>query len=529
MTNRRYKTGIDREQGSLLPPRVEDYVSEDAVVRAVDVYVETLDLVALGFLYADGGHVDGKGQPPYHPADHLKLYLYGYLNKIRSSRCLERETQRNLEVIWLLGGLKPSYKTIADFRKDNADGLKATCKDFILLCRGLGLFGGDKIGIDGSFFNGDASKASIYTKKKLDKQLMGLEKAIERYQKQLDEQDSTDQKSGEAATGEYADLSEKLVLLKKKQTEKQTLKKELEASGETQISTTDKDARLLNKGNGTISGYNVQIAVDDKHRLIAASDVTNDGNDKHQLHRMAKMAAKALNADGLEVLADCGYHNEGDLALCEQDSMTTFVPEPKKSVLIEKAGRFTRDAFCYDASSDSYRCPQGEILHAKGKPHKKNGHMRQCYTSKTSFCKLCPLRKKCLSKKGERRNIYRSEYEDVVKRQQDRMTENPGKMRERSGLVEHPFGTVKHRAGWTHFLVRGFEKVGGEWAIMATCYNFTRVLNIIGMDAFRKYCLKTSKNRKKPVFKGPIWVFMAYSGFIYRSKYIFGRTAHLRL
>jgi hypothetical protein len=318
-------------------------------------------------------------------------------------------------------------------------------------------------------------------------------------------------------------------LLKEKQAEKQALKKELEASGEMQISTTDKDARLLNKGNGTISGYNIQIAVDDKHKLIAASDVTNDGNDKHQLYRMAEMAVKALDAKGLEVQADCGYHDEGNLALCERDGLTTFVPEPKKSSLIEKAGRFTRDAFRYDASCDSYCCPQGEILHAKGKAQKKNGHMRQCYTSKTSFCKSCPLRKKCLPKKAKIRTIYRSEYEDVVKRQRDRMTENPGKMRERSGLVEHPFGTLKHRAGWTHFLVRGFEKVGGEWAIMATCYNFTRVLNIIGMDAFREYCLKTSKDRKKPVFKGLIWIFTASSGFIYLSKYTFGRTAHLRV
>jgi transposase len=490
MMNRRYKSGTAREQISLLPPRIEDYVSPDALVRAVDAYVDTLDFFKLGFRYADGGHARGNGQPPYDPRDHLKLYLYGYLNKVRSSRCLERETQRNLEVIWMLGGLRPSYKTIADFRKDNAEPLKAVNKDFVLLCRELNLYGGNKGAIDGSFFHANASKASIYTKDKLDKQLVELEAKIDRYQKQLDENDGSEAKAGELATHEDAELPAKLGVLKERQREKQALKDKLEASGERQISTTDEDARLLSKGDGTVAGYNVQIVVDDKHKLIAASDVTNDANDQHQLYRMAQMAKQALDVDKFEALADAGYHETKALALCEKNGITAYVPEPNKSAKTEQQGRFTRDAFRYDLERNAYICPRGEELGQRGQPFEQKGKMRTRYSARIRQCKTCPLRDKCLVKSAQFRQIYRSEYEAVIERQRARMKGAGGKMRERAGLVEHPFGTLKHRAGWTHFLVRGFKKVGGEWALMATCYNFGRVLNIIGFDAFRDYCLQ---------------------------------------
>ena len=255
MTQRKYKTGTSREQIALLPARVEDYVSPDALVRAVDAYVDTLDMEGLGFRHADGGHASGNGQPPYDPRDHLKLYLYGYLNKIRSSRCLERETKRNMEVIWLMKGLSPNFKTIADFRKDNAEPLKKVNRDFTALCKELDLFGGKKVGIDGSFFHADASKASIYKKDRLDKDLKKLEEEIERYHIELNESDKADDKNGEQVLSEDPDLAKKLEALKKKQIQKRKLKDKLEASGETQISTTDEDARLLNKGNGTIAGY----------------------------------------------------------------------------------------------------------------------------------------------------------------------------------------------------------------------------------------------------------------------------------
>jgi transposase len=498
MMNRRYKSGTARKQISLLPPRIEDYVSPDALVRAVDAYIDTLDLAELGFRHADGGHAKGNGQPSYDPRDHLKLYLYGYLNKVRSSRCLERETHRNLEVIWMLGGLKPSYKTIADFRKDNAEPLKAVNKDFVLLCRELNLYGGNKGAIDGSFFHANASKASIYTKNKLDKQLVELKAKVDRYQKLLDENDDREAKDGEPATHEDAELSAKLVVLKEKKREKQALKDKLEASGERQISTTDEDARLLNKGDGTVAGYNVQIVVDDKHKLILISDVTNDANDQHQLYRMAQMAKQALEVDEFEALADAGYHETKALALCEANGITAYVPEPNKSAKTEQQGRFTRDAFRYDLERNAYICPRGEELKQRGQSFEQKGKMRTRYSARIRQCKTCPLRDKCLVKNAQFRQIYRSEYEAVIERQRARMKGASGKMRERAGLVEHPFGTLKHRAGWTHFLVRGLKKVGGEWALMATCYNFGRVLNIIGFDAFRNYCLQRREKRTKP-------------------------------
>ena len=497
MMKRRYKTGTARDQISLLPPRIEDYVSENAPVRAIDAYVDMLDMEKLGFCYADGGHARGNGQPPYDPRDHLKLYLYGYLNKVRSSRCLECETHRNVEVMWLLGGLTPNYKTIANFRKDNAKALKGVNKDFIALCKEFNLFGGTKVGIDGSFFHGNASKASIHTKEKLDKQLSELEAKIEAYQKQLDDNDASEAKGDDELGPEVPELAEKLEKLKELQSEKKALKDKLEASSETQVSTTDEDARLLNKGNGTVAGYNVQIAVDDKHKLIVASDVTNDGNDKHQLHRMAAMAKEELDAEELEALADAGFHEAENLASCEQNKITTYVPEPNTSAKTEKQGRFTRDAFQYDPDRNVYVCPNAQDLAQRGQPTEHKGRMRTRYASSTGQCKTCPLREQCLSENTDVRQIYRSEHEEVVERQRARMKEAGGqKMRERSGLAEHPFGTLKHRAGWNHFLVRGLEKVGGEWALMATCYNFGRVLNIIGIDAFKEYCLKRQKNQQ---------------------------------
>lgn len=495
MTKRRYKCGDDRGQVSLLPARIEDYVHGENPVRAIDAYVDTLDLGELGFCYT--GPTNGKGQPPYDPGAQLKLYIYGYTNQLRSSRRLERETHRNLEVIWLMGGLRPSYKTIADFRKDNAGPLKAVNKDFVLLCKELDLLGGKKCAIDGSFFHGNASKASIMTAATLDKQLAELDEKIARYQKELDQNDRSDEKTGAQSLHKDDELKEKLKLLEEKQREKQALKEKLSASGDTQISTTDADARLLNKGNGTVAGYNVQIGVDDKHKLIVASAVTNDGNDLHQLYPMAEKVKQALDVDALEALADAGYPEGEQLRQCEENGITVYAPMPDKSGKNKAEGRFARDDFIYDAKADIYRCPQGEALEKRGKPVVQNGKLMDRYVSKSASCKACPLREKCLTQKADRRHLFRWQHEDVVDRHRARMKGSSGKMRERSGLVEHPFGTLKCRAGWLHFLVRGFEKVGGEWALMATCYNFTRVLNVIGLKDFMDYCVQRRKMRAK--------------------------------
>ena len=283
MTNRTFKAGVSREQASLLPPRVEDYVGPDNPVRAIESYVEALDLAALGFRHADRGA--GVGQPPYDPADLLKLYLYGYLNRVRSSRRLEQEARRNLELIWLLGGLTPGYRTIANFRKENAAALKAANRNFVLLVRELGLVGGELVAIDGAFFHGDASKASIQTRKRLADQLAALERDIEAYSRDLDTNDAAEAERSPRSDDGGSDLAQKVAALMAKRAQAQADLDRLDESGETQVSRTDADARLLAKSGQTVAGYNVQIAVDDKHKLIVASEVVNDGNDSASFMR----------------------------------------------------------------------------------------------------------------------------------------------------------------------------------------------------------------------------------------------------
>src|SRR5258707_6010638 len=329
MTNRNFKVGLSREQGSFLPPRIEDYVAPDNPVRAIEAYVSALDLAALGFRYAEGD--GGAGQPPYDPADLLKLYLYGYLNQVRSSRRLEREAGRNVELIWLLRGLMPGYRTIGNFRKDNRNALKAANRDFVALARDLDLLGGDLVAIDGAFFHGDASKASIVSRKRLAEQFAALQRDIEAYGAALEANDAAEETTKpQPKEPPGPGIAEKLTsLLEKRARAKADLAK-LEDSGETQLSRTDGDARLLTKNGQSVAGYNVQIAVDDRHKLIVASEVVNDGNDTGQLHAMALAAKQALGVAALTAVADTGYYNGEALKACEDDAITAYVPPPDR-------------------------------------------------------------------------------------------------------------------------------------------------------------------------------------------------------
>ena len=491
MMKRYYKTGTDRDASSLLPPRLDDYVGPDNVVRAIDAYVDTVDLTKAGFVTAQPSRT-GTGQPAYDPAMLLKLYLYGYMNRVHSSRRLERETARNLEVIWLTGDQAPCHKTIANFRKDNPEALAAVNKDFVLLCRELKLFGGALVAIDGSFFHGNAGKASISTQKKLDSQLKKIEAEIAAYQEEMARTDSAETKSPLPAQTDsaLAEKLEKLAGLQARKAEKQAQVDRLEESGETQLSTTDPDARLLNKGHGEVAGYNVQTAVDSKHRLIIASEVTSDSNDLNQLQPMTQKAREALGAESLDAVLDAGYFNAAQLKECEDNGITAYVPEPDRYAKARKEGRFTPDRFTYDEARDAYICPQGERLEKSSKPLGEEGSLRLCYTISATTCKACPLKEKCLSEKATSRKIYRSEHEKVLERHRERMAGDgaKGMMRKRSGMAEHPFGTLKCRAGWQHFLVRTLKKVRGEWSLMATCYNFTRVITLIGVEGLRAYC-----------------------------------------
>jgi transposase len=491
MTNHAFKCGESRDLASLLPPRIEDYVEANNPVRAIESFVCALDLAKLGFRHAGRGAEVGVGQPPYDPADLLKLYLYGYINQIRSSRRLEREACRNLELIWLLKSLKPGYRTIANFRKENWKALKAVNRSFVLLARELGLVGGTLVAVDGALFHGDASKASIFTRRKLAEQIVNLDREIEAYGKSLEDNDATE--AGQRADGHGGgdgglgdDLGARVKELMAKRSRAQADLEGLDTSEKRQLSLTDPDARLLSKGDQTIAGYNVQSVVDDKHKLIIASEVVNRSDAGH-LHAMAKAAKEILEAKSLQVLADAGYYNSGDLKACEDDGIEAYVPLSEGNGVLEKQGRFSLKDFSYDATADVYRCPAGELLRpTKGRFTNTSGRVEIRYLTRKAICGACPLRARCLSPKAAQRSVGRWEHEDVIERHRARMqsADAGDLMRRRSAIVEHPFGTLKCRAGYRHFLVRGFNKVRGEWSLMALCYNFTRVLNILGFEQF---------------------------------------------
>jgi transposase len=492
MMNRTFKSGDSREQLSLLPPRIEDYVGPDNPVRAIDSFVNAVDLAKLGFRHGERGV--GAGQPPYDPSDLLKLYLYGYINRIRSSRRLEREAGRNLELIWLLRNLKPGYRTIANFRKENWAALKAANRSFVLLLRELDLIGGTLVALDGALFHGNASKGSIFTKGKLAKQIAELDREIEAYGKSLDANDTEEakQQSGgpeDGSKGDGGDAGEKMKELMARRERARADLKDLETSDKGQISTTDPDARLLSKGDQTIAGYNVQSVVDDKHMLIVESEVVNRSDAGH-LHVMAKATKDALDVKMLQVLTDEGYYNSEDLKACEDDGITPYVPIHEGNRKLEKQGRFSRKDFSYDASADVYHCPAGKLLHPTKTPWPNaSGRMELRYLSSKTACDACPKRSRCLASDANTRSVSRWEHEAVLERHRARMSSEQGRelMRRRSAIVEHPFGTLKCRAGYQHFLVRGFDRVRGEWSLMALCYNFTRVLNILGFDRFMAY------------------------------------------
>jgi len=504
MMNRTYKSGSDRDQTSFLPARLDDYVDRENPVRIIEAFVAALDLEQLGFRHTRPH--GGAGQPPYDPADLLKLYLYGYTNRVRSSRSLEREARRNLELIWLMKRLAPGYRTIASFRRENWKALKAANRDFVLLMRELGLLGGEVVAIDGAFFDGNASKASIKTQRKLAKRLAEIEQEIEAYGAVLEANDSVEADRPSAgsdggdgrAGGE--DMAQKVAALMIRRATLQADLKKLDETGQTQLSRTDPDARLLSKNGQVVAGYNVQIAVDDKHKLIVASEVVNDGNDTGQLYDMAKAAKEQLGVETLTALADTGYYNGPALKSCEENGIVAYVPQAKRTGRLEAEGRISHEEFGYDAEANVYRCPAGKPL-SPTNSRKTNGKRIEIrYVSRKSDCDACALRSRCVNAKEPTRTVQRWEHEAVLERHRARMqdADTQTKMRRRAELAEHPFGTLKCRAGYRHFLVRGFDKVRGEWSLMALCYNLTRVVNIIGFDGLMVYLA----NRR------PYWLFL---------------------
>ena len=470
---KRFVEGEDRRQGVLLPEFLDDYVSEENPVRAIDVFVEALDLGALGF---DGVVPEATGRPGYHPGLLLKIYVYGYINQIASSRRLERESQRNVEMMWLTRRLAPDFKTIADFRKDNGPAIRAACRQFIALCRRLELFTHAVAAIDGSKFKAVNARDRNFTRAKLKKRLEQVEASIEHYMAALE---TADRQEGEVARAKSVRLADKIAAVKEQMQALKALEPVVEAAPDQQVSLSDPDARSMatsGRGSGMV-GYNVQTAVDAKHHLIVAHEVTNVGNDRGQLSNMASQAKDAMGVDALDVLADRGYFKGEEVLACEPLGVTPYVPKPLTSGAKAK-GRFGKQDFVYRAEDDTYRCPAGETLTRRFTSVEDGMNLQVYWTTK---CAECPLRDRCTSSKQPRR-IKRWEHEAVLDAMQDRLDRTPDAMRIRKATVEHTFGTLKAWMGATHFKTRTLERVKTEMSLQVLAYNLKRVISIIGSE-----------------------------------------------
>ncbi len=469
--------GMDRQQATLLPECLEDWVGENNPVRAVDVFVDALDLAALGF---DGVQAKATGRPGYHPAVLLKLYMYGYLNRVQSSRRLEREAGRNLEVMWLTGRLAPDHKTIADFRKDNGPAIKKVCAQFVELCRKIGLLAKASVAIDGSKFKAVNSRDNYFTKGKLERRLKQIEESVARYMGQLDTADrrvATGDDPSETTLLTKTRLKEKLVKLEEEVKRLKAIETQVLASPDNQVSLTDPDCRSMatsGRGSGMVA-YNVQSAVDTEHHLIVAHEVTNVGTDRSQLARMAEAARAALHSDNLDVVADRGYFKGEEILACEKAGITVTLPKPQTSGA-KAAGRFGKPDFVYLPAENAYRCPAGEKLKYSFTVV-EDGQTLHRYA--TNACKICPIKAQCTT--GKERRITRWEHEHVVEAVQTRLDKNPLAMRVRRETVEHPFATLKMRMGATHFLMKRLKNVATEMALNVLGYNLTRVMNIVGV------------------------------------------------
>ena len=463
--------GVDRGQSTLFPAVLDDYVAEDNPVRAVDVFVDGLDLDKLGFV---GVQPLDTGRPGYHPGMMLKLYIYGYLNRVPSSRRLERECQRNIEMIWLTGQLAPDFKTIADFRKDNGKAIREVCRAFVALCRNLDLFSAASVAIDGSKFKAVNARDKNFTEAKMKRRLERIEESVARYISQLE---TADRRGDAVPEAKVARFKDKIVKLNEEIARLSAIKAEMMKSKDKQISLTDPDARsMATSGKDTgIVGYNVQTAVDTKNHLIVAHEVTNVGTDRHQLLNMAEQARTEMGVETLDAVADRGYYEGEEIKACEESGITVTLPKPQTSGA-KAAGRFGKQDFVYVAAEDVYRCPAGERLTYRFTSEDNGKKLRRYWTS---ACKTCALKVQCTT--GHERHIARWEHESVLEKVQDRLDRNPAAMVVRRQTVEHPFGTIKCWMGWTHFLTKRLPKVAAEMALNVLAYNMKRVMMIMGV------------------------------------------------
>jgi transposase len=482
----RYIEGENRLQSTLFPESLDEYIAETNSIRVIDRFVDRLILADLGFERAEPS---ATGRPGYQPAMLLKLYIYGYLNRLQSSRRLERESHRNVELMWLTGRLLPCFKTIAEFRKNNRNAIRRVCVEFVGVCREFDLFSKSLVAIDGSKFKAVNSRDKNFTRHSMKRRMQRLEAHINRYLRKLDAVDLEEPEIRELTSQE---LQRKIASMEKRMDELNRIKAEVEAHPDKQISLTDPDSRSMAKaGGGSLVGYNVQVAVDSKHHLIAAHEVTNVTSDRSQLSSMAEQAKEALDGEAqdeatdenetqqeqLTVLADAGYYKSEEILACQEKGMKVLVPKTDTSGKRIKH-QFTRSQFIYDANNDEYRCPAGERLLFKSEQISGGRTLRVYRTFK---CPECRLKAQCTPAKD--RQIQRWEHEYALEAAEAELAKNPDAMRLRKQIVEHPFGTIKHWMGSTHFLMKGLPKVQTEMSLHVLSYNLRRAINVLGVAA----------------------------------------------
>ena len=466
---KRFIEGQDRTQITLLPECLDDYITDENPVRVVEAFVDQLDLATLGF---EGVDWAATGRPSYHPSALLKIYIYGYLNRIQSSRRLERETQRNVELMWLTGRLMPDFKTIANFRKDNGPAIRNVCRQFIVLCRRLDLFAQAIVAIDGSKFKAVNNRDKNFTQAKMQRRLAQIEESVERYLTALD---TADRAEPEVAQLKKGQLQNKIAALKDQMQQLKVLEAQMLASPDQQLSLTDPDARSMKSRDGGIVGYNVQTAVDARHHLIVAHEVITDGVDRDQLSRIAEQAQQATGGKELTVVADRGYFKGEQILQCEQAGVIPIVPKTLTSNSLAD-GRFDKQDFIYIAADDQYRCPAGQRA-IKRFTTVEAGLTLDVYWS--SACPRCAIKARCTT--SDYRRIRRWKHEAVLEAMQARLDRQPEMMRVRRRTVEHPFGTIKHWMGWTHFLTKTLARVRTEMSLHVLAYNLKRVMSILGV------------------------------------------------
>ncbi len=466
---KRFIEGEDRSQVTLLPECLDDYVEPENPVRVVEAFVEQLDLRQMGF---EGVDPLPTGRPAYHPAVLLKIYIYGYLNRIQSSRRLEREAQRNVELMWLTERLRPDFKTIANFRKDNGPAIRKVCRQFIVLCRQLNLFTQALVAIDGSKFKAVNNRDKNFTAAKMQRRMAEIEESIARYLVALDTADRAEPEIAELKKGH---LQEKIAALKERMQQLKVIEARLHASPDQQVSLTDPDARSMKNRDGGIVGYNVQTAVDTKNHLIVAHEVITEGVDRDQLSRVAEQAREATGIEDLTVVADRGYYKGEQILQCEEAGITPIVPKTLTST--SKAdGRFDKQDFVYIAKCDEYRCPAGERAIWRMTTVERGLTLHRYWSS---ACPRCPIKAQCTP--SDYRRITRWEHEAVLDAMQERLDRQPEMMRARRQTVEHPFGTIKSWMGWTHFLTKTLARVRTEMSLHVLAYNLKRVMRILGI------------------------------------------------